>query len=95
MARESTGLFQRMIWETANEDYAIAKRCDLKKHGIESRFATCWTETDEYHAVLIVRTDKGDFVLDNRYNDVMRFEDLPYRWDKIQGDDGEWYDIVQ
>lgn len=76
------------------EDIAIAKRCDLLKNNIESRFATCWTETDGYHAVLIVHTDKGDFVLDNRYDDVMKFEDLPYRWEKIETEDGVWKQII-
>jgi predicted transglutaminase-like cysteine proteinase len=76
------------------EDYAIAKHQALLSHCIESKFATCWVETGGYHAVLVVSTDYGDFVLDNRYDEVKHFKDLPYKWHKIEGDDGQWYDIV-
>jgi len=33
---------------------------------------------------LVVHTDKGDYVLDNRYAIVKNWKELPYRWDKIQ-----------
>ena len=34
----------------------------------------------EGHAVAIARTDRGDFVLDNRHKDVKAYNALPYRW---------------
>lgn len=76
------------------EDYAIAKQITLDGLDIGSKLATCWTETGRYHAVLIVETDKGSLVLDNRYHDVRRYEDLKYKWDKIEGDNEKWYAIV-
>jgi predicted transglutaminase-like cysteine proteinase len=79
------------FWEVADgegdcEDYALAKRKLLTEQGYGGacRLATCWTESDEYHAVLIVTTDQGDYVLDNRYQFPMMRQDLDYRWHKIQ-----------
>ena len=75
------------------EDYAIAKKQALESHGIESHFACCWVETGGYHAVLIIQTDKGDFVLDNRYDEVRNYADLPYLWHRIERS-GKWYEIL-
>ncbi len=63
------------------EDYALTKRSQLIKRGIASgalRMAVVFTENRELHAVLVVRTDKGDFVLDNRRNDIRRKSDAGY-----------------
>lgn len=65
------------------EDYALKKRRLLIEWGWPAgslRIATCWTELNEYHAVLTVETDRGTYVLDNRYNTVQRWADLPYKW---------------
>jgi len=43
-------------------------------------------ENDEGHAVLTVRTDKGDFVLDNKRREVMRWADTPYTFIKRQSE---------
>ena len=75
------------------EDYAVAKRAELRTIGVEGHFATCWTETGGYHAVLVIDTDRGSFVLDNRYNSVKNFRDLPYKWHRTEGEDGKWYAI--
>jgi predicted transglutaminase-like cysteine proteinase len=77
------------------EDYALAKRKRLLDMGVDSKYlrlATCWTETWEYHAVLIVTTNEGDYVLDNRYPLPMMKQDLRYRWHKIQ-EGSKWYAI--
>jgi len=69
------------------EDYALRKRKVLLDKGVPLsalRLATCWTETNEYHAVLIVVTPNGDYVLDNRMTNPMIKQDLKYKWDKIQ-----------
>ena len=79
-------------WEIAQthgdcEDYALRKRKVLLDKGVPLsalRLATCWTETNEYHAVLIVVTPNGDYVLDNRMTNPMIKQDLNYKWDKIQ-----------
>jgi len=72
----------------------------LKRHRlIESGFARkdlhlacCWCETGAYHCVLLCNTDKGWFVLDNRYTWPMTPKSLPYKWDKALDEvDGKWY----
>lgn len=80
------------FWEAAAgqgdcEDFALAKRAKLIAQGADPkhlRLATCWTEAGDYHAVLIVTTTEGDYVLDNRHQFPMPKQDLAYRWDKIQ-----------
>lgn len=69
------------------EDYALAKRAKLLEQGASTddlRLAVCQTETGGWHAVLIVTTDRGDYVLDNRYPEPMPRHMLDYRWDRIQ-----------
>lgn len=39
-------------------------------------FTVCLTETGEGHAVLCVATDRGDFILDNRHDEVMAYDKL-------------------
>ena len=54
------------------EDYALAKRDALIAAGIGSanaRIATGVLPSGEYHAMLIVSTKRGDFVLDNLTNE--------------------------
>jgi predicted transglutaminase-like cysteine proteinase len=41
-------------------------------------------ESNEGHAVLTVRTDRGDFVLDNKVNHVKAWADTPYTFVKRQ-----------
>lgn len=79
------------------EDYLLTKRSILAKSGIDIgalRIATATTSTGEGHAVLIVKTNRGDFVLDNRTNLIKPFNrtDLsfiaisgvnPYKWIRI------------
>lgn len=69
------------------DDYAMTKRAELYILGVHqasTSLATCWTETKEYHAVLIVKTDLADLVMDNRYDKVVSWHTLPYKWHKIQ-----------
>ncbi len=56
------------------EEYVLSKRSILAKSGIALgalRIATATTGQGVGHAVLIVRTEKGDYVLDNR-TDVIK-----------------------
>ena len=77
------------------EDYALLKRQVLLKEGWpqDKQFlACCWCETGGYHCVLIVDTDKGFFVLDNRYSWPMQPSMLPYKWDNaLKG--GVWCEL--
>ena len=48
---------------------------------------TAW-EPGVYHCVLLVDTDKGFYILDNRYVWPMTPKSLPYKWDKALREDG-------
>jgi predicted transglutaminase-like cysteine proteinase len=77
------------------EDYVLMKKRYLEKLGF-ARSALLITvvldEKNEGHAVLTLRTDEGDFVLDNRRNDIRRWSDLDYVFLKRQSerDPREW-----
>lgn len=77
------------------EDYALAKRKILinEENSEHLHLATCWTESGEYHAVLVVDTERGQYVLDNRHSKPQKKEHLPYKWHKIQ-DGNKWFEIV-
>ena len=48
------------------------------------------------HAVLTVRTDRGDFILDNLVSKVLDWRDTRYRYLKRQStaNAGKWVDII-
>jgi len=77
------------------EDYALRKRELLLKAGFARKdlhLACCWVETGDYHCVLLCRTDKGWFVLDNRHPLPMIPKQCGYVWDKALDEvDGKWY----
>lgn len=72
------------------EDYALAKRRELISRGWPRSsllLAVAYSETGTGHAVLIARTDQGDFVLDNRRRNALPWHKLPYKWVSIQSAD--------
>lgn len=79
------------------DDFALTKKHRLIAAGWPRerlRFATVATESDEYHAVLLVDA-AGPLVLDNRFDDVLpwaRLEGLGYRLIAVEGagPDGSW-----
>ena len=78
------------------EDFALTKRSKLVSMGWSSRalrIATAVTRSGEGHAVLIVRTDRGDLVLDNRVNTIKYFDRTDLRLEMIQSeaDPLVWY----
>jgi len=77
------------------EDYALLKRHRLIESGFACKdlhLALCWDETGAYHCVLLCRTDKGWFVLDNRHPLPMIPKQCGYAWDKALDEvDGKWY----
>jgi predicted transglutaminase-like cysteine proteinase len=80
------------------EDYVLLKRRILIEGGISpsSLLITVVRKPDgEGHAVLTVRTDHGDFVLDNLNNDVRPWEQTGYKYLKRQAVDhtGRWVSI--
>ena len=71
------------------EDYVLLKRRILIERGFPEStllITVVRDENDEGHAVLTVRTDKGDFVLDNKRREVMRWSDTPYTFIKRQSE---------
>ena len=75
----------RNTWLGDCEDYALAKYNALKEEGFPQEcmgIATCDVDGDGKvdHAVLIVSTDQGDYVLDNRFVFVMPYKACKYKW---------------
>jgi predicted transglutaminase-like cysteine proteinase len=80
------------------EDYVLEKRRDLARAGfsLADLLITVVRKPDgEGHAVLTVRTDKGDFILDNLSQEVKLWTRTPYRYLKRQAEDdtGHWVSI--
>lgn len=80
------------------EDYALEKRRELNAAGLSlaDLLITVVKKPDgEGHAVLTVRTDEGDFILDNLNNAVRLWEETGYRFLKRQAIDspGRWVSI--
>lgn len=76
------------------EDFALTKRRHLIEQGWSPnalRLAIAYTPSDSGHAVLVVSTDKGDLVLDNRTNAVLDWRDTDLRWMMIQSDKNPLY----
>ncbi len=71
------------------EDYVLLKQRLLIERGWPEStllITVVRDENNEGHAVLTVRTDKGDFVLDNKRNEILRFADTPYTYIKRQSE---------
>lgn len=81
------------------EDYALAKRRDLINAGWPAStllMAVVKQPNGEGHAVLLVRTDRGDLVLDNQVGSVDLWSNTPYKFIKrqSQADAGKWVDMI-
>lgn len=91
------------VWAYPNgvgdcEDYVLEKRRQLAARGISlsDLLITVVRKPDgEGHAVLTVRTDKGDFILDNLTDKVKLWGDTGYRFLKRQSSEhtGRWVSI--
>ncbi|HET9273962.1 MAG TPA: transglutaminase-like cysteine peptidase [Methyloceanibacter sp.] len=71
------------------EDYVLLKRKKLIERGFPEStllITVVRDENNEGHAILTVRTDKGDFVLDNKRREVMRWAETPYTFVKRQSE---------
>ncbi len=81
------------------EDIALAKRRQLIEDGWDTStlLMTVVRESNgNGHAVLMVRTDRGDLVLDNQDGRVLVWNDTPYQFIKRQSqtDAGKWVGIA-
>jgi predicted transglutaminase-like cysteine proteinase len=74
------------------EDYQLLKRRTLTQQGLSHRAMRMTVVIDdqgEGHAVLMVRTDRGDFVLDNKTNAILPWNQTGYVFVKREGQDNE------
>ena len=80
------------------EDYVLLKQQKLAERGVplSSLLITVVRKPDgEGHAVLTLRSDKGDLVLDNLTDEVRQWDETGYRFLKRQSssDTGRWVSI--
>ena len=73
------------------EDYQLLKRRMLAERGLPRRallMTVVIDEINEGHAVLTVRTDRGDFILDNKTDEIRPWKSVPYAFIKRAGQEG-------
>jgi predicted transglutaminase-like cysteine proteinase len=80
------------------EDYVLEKQLELNKAGValSNLLITVVRKPDgEGHAVLTVRTDQGDYILDNLNDDVREWRETGYLYLKRQSEEntGRWVAI--
>ena len=71
------------------EDYLLLKKRELEALGFAPkalRITVVLQEKGEGHAILTVTTNEGDYVLDNRRNEIMLWNDTNYTFLKRQSD---------
>ncbi len=86
-------------WTGDCEDYVLEKVRALRAAGVPGgalNIAMVTTASGRYHAVLLVSTLDGEYVLDNRTNAILRWDETGYRWDKrqIAGDPMAWRHVA-
>jgi predicted transglutaminase-like cysteine proteinase len=73
------------------EDYQLLKRKLLVEAGFPRRalrMTVVLDEKGEGHAVLMVRTDRGDFILDNKVSSILPWHQTGYVYVKREGHEG-------
>jgi predicted transglutaminase-like cysteine proteinase len=73
------------------EDFQLLKRRMLVGRGLPRRALRMTVVIDdigEGHAVLMVRTDRGDLILDNKTNAILSAQGTGYAFVKREGQDG-------
>jgi predicted transglutaminase-like cysteine proteinase len=69
------------------EDFVLLKKRALEKLGVQAKNLQITVVLDEHsegHAVLTVATEDGDYILDNRRNDILLWNDTNYTFLKRQ-----------
>lgn len=80
------------------EDYVLLKKRYLQGLGFsadELLITVVFDENGEGHAILTVMTDKGDYILDNRRNEILSWKDTGYKFLKRQSqlDPKKWISL--
>ncbi|MCB1446338.1 MAG: transglutaminase-like cysteine peptidase [Rhizobiaceae bacterium] len=99
--QEIYGVEERWVLPTTVgdcEDYVLLKQKMLVQRGFSPSdllIAVVLQPNGDGHAVLVVRTDRGDFVLDNMRNKVLLWSDTEYTYLKRQStrNAGQWVKI--
>lgn len=81
------------------EDFALLKKRELIRRGVEPDrllIATALTRKREAHAVLILRSDRGDLVLDNLTDRIRPWQATGYSFLRMQDPDapGRWQMVL-
>ena len=85
-------------WRGDCEDYQLLKRRYLVEAGVPRRALPMTVVIDELgqgHAVLTVRTDKGDLILDNKTFLVKRWDETNYTFVKREADTATGWGFVE
>lgn len=76
--------------------YALAKRAELRKLGYASDSMSTLTLNNNEHAVLLVKTNKGDYLLDNRYGSPVQIGNTDYKGKVSHIEiDNKWYTVIE
>ena len=80
------------------EDYVLEKRRMLLRAGWPREALLITVVRDQHgdgHAILTVKTDKGEFILDNQRDDILLWSDTGYRFVKrqSQSDPNVWVSL--
>lgn len=80
------------------EDYALEKKAELTSLGVPAKDLLVTVVLDENgagHALLTVATDKGDYMLDNRRSEILRWDQTGYKFLKRQSqmDPMQWVSL--
>ena len=82
------------------EDYLLLKKKYLEGLGFDADallITVVLDEKNEGHAILTVASQQGDFVLDNRRDEILRWRDVNYRFLKRQSqvDPRQWVALIK
>ena len=76
------------------EDFALEKRRRLTKDGLPSASLTMAIVHHQVqffpHAVLLVETTRGTWLLDNLFDEIVCWDAAPYRYERRERPDGKW-----
>lgn len=78
------------------DDHVITKLFELLEAGYSRsniRMATAHTEYNDFHVVLLVKSEGQTGVLDNRRDIIVPIESLPYRWQAVEDSSGFWVSV--
>lgn len=97
------GVVERWTYPAGNmgdcEDYVLVKRRQLMELGWPQSallITVVRDENQEGHAILTVRTTRGDYILDNKHSRILSWQRTPYMYIKRQSgkDPRQWVSLV-